>query len=406
MALPASGQISASDIRSELQLNISNFSFALAAYENYVPLNAYSSAIPPNTGQVDMSDWYSYCHSCSENCGATTFTVVGAQYVKIDLGTDFGRVDFSGSNSGCYGCLKKGTEILSDNLEKLKIEELSVGQKIFNGVDYNFIKSFDEVISDKLYVFNDGLIETSESHNHYIQNSFGVIEIITSDEVSIGDNFIKVDGTLIPIYKIEIKHGNFELINIGSSGNQLYVANEIITHNKCSCGWSIYSQFPYNSSGTFTGTSSTQYATGDTYNSTFSGSFNYTSLSGRYAYCFGLCSIQTTNFVLNCPVINLYWSFSQGADSGTFEIQVNSVQFVYQTSTSSGNITVAFGDVVDVFVSSTTSGGFVADATTSIVEDNTQVCSDNQTGFPTAYSNCTRTVAGYDLEVYGTAAQV
>jgi len=162
--------------------------------------------------------------------------------------------------------------------------------------------------------------------------------------------------------------------------------------------WALYLGYPYNSSGTLVGTSIASGGYGN-----FSSTYDYTYSTERNLYFFA--TDKGGRIQVSCPEVNLYWSFSLGANSGTFVIDVNGSQVVNETSTSSGNITVAFGDSVTVDVSSTVDF-LTADATTSIVEDSTQVCSDNQTGFPTAYSNCTRTVAGFDLEVYGTAAQV
>jgi len=166
--------------------------------------------------------------------------------------------------------------------------------------------------------------------------------------------------------------------------------------------WALYLGYPYNSSGTLVGTSIASGGVGS-----FSSIYDYTYSTERNLYFVAVHAFKLARIQVSCPEVNLYWSFGMGANSGTFVIYVNGSQVVSDTHGSSGNITVAFGDSIAVDVSSTADLGFTyADATTSIVEDSTQVCSDSQSGFPTAYSNCSH-VAGFDdLEVYGQAAQV
>ena len=271
MALPASGQISSSDIRSELQLNISDFSFALAAGSSYVRLNSQSPSLPPSNPTINlkMSDWYSYCHTCSVPCGNYHYYLNGGkEYIIVDLGTQSGKFTYSG----------------------------------FTG--------------DLPYRF--------------------------------------------------------------------------------------YLGYPYNSSGTLVGT---PIITDDGVNTNFNAQYNFLYTGERYLYY--LPGTKFAGLSVTCPNINLYWSFSQGADSGSFEITVNSNQVVYETNTNSGNISVNYGDTIGVNVVSNMGFGYTfADATTSIVEDGSTVCSDSQSSNPTAYSSCSRTVAGFDLQVYGTAAQV
>ena len=61
MALPASGQISMDDIRVELGVPTqSPFGLNEARSGTYVALNQNSPTLPPSSGQVSLSDWYSY----------------------------------------------------------------------------------------------------------------------------------------------------------------------------------------------------------------------------------------------------------------------------------------------------------------------------------------------------------
>ena len=61
MALPASGVISMDDIRVELGVPTqSPFGLNQARDGTYVALNQNSPTLPPSSGQVSLSDWYSY----------------------------------------------------------------------------------------------------------------------------------------------------------------------------------------------------------------------------------------------------------------------------------------------------------------------------------------------------------
>ena len=68
MALPLSGQLCMSSIRSELGIP-SQSPFCLDTAENggYVALNICSPYLPTNGDPANISEWYGYCHTCP--CG-------------------------------------------------------------------------------------------------------------------------------------------------------------------------------------------------------------------------------------------------------------------------------------------------------------------------------------------------
>jgi hypothetical protein len=71
MALPASGQISMDDIRIELGVPTQTpFGLNEARSGTYQALNQFSPSLPPSSGQVSLSDWYSYCQNCGYNSGS------------------------------------------------------------------------------------------------------------------------------------------------------------------------------------------------------------------------------------------------------------------------------------------------------------------------------------------------
>lgn len=64
--LPTSGQITMDMIRAELGVpSQTNFTLDNARDGVYAPLNPYSPYLPPFTGQVKLTDWYGYCHTCT-----------------------------------------------------------------------------------------------------------------------------------------------------------------------------------------------------------------------------------------------------------------------------------------------------------------------------------------------------
>jgi len=111
MALPASGQISWSDIRTETQATSrNNYSIAKAAWTagsysllEYPPINMGSTSRPNVSTPAAASEWYSYNHSAFSAAPATVTNLgnrakpnspYGDFYI-IDLGTTSGNVDWN-----------------------------------------------------------------------------------------------------------------------------------------------------------------------------------------------------------------------------------------------------------------------------------------------------------------------
>lgn len=68
MALPPSGTLSMNDIRVELGISTqSPFSLADASTGVYVAINTCSQYRPNGVSPYAISEWYSYCHTCT--CG-------------------------------------------------------------------------------------------------------------------------------------------------------------------------------------------------------------------------------------------------------------------------------------------------------------------------------------------------
>ena len=96
MALPSSGQISMNDIRAELGVSSqSPFSLNTARQGGYVALNQFSPTLPPYSGQVSLSSWYSYCQNCGYS--TTPFSYSSADVVTACGGTPSGTYYYSGT---------------------------------------------------------------------------------------------------------------------------------------------------------------------------------------------------------------------------------------------------------------------------------------------------------------------
>jgi len=70
MALPSSGTLSMSEIRAELGVTgQAPFSLYNASIGTYATINTCSQYRPNGTSPYAISEWYSYCHSCT--CGTS-----------------------------------------------------------------------------------------------------------------------------------------------------------------------------------------------------------------------------------------------------------------------------------------------------------------------------------------------
>lgn len=89
------------------------------------------------------------------------------------------------------------------------------------------IQMFRSVVVD----INNGLLISSPSHNHYVKRNGNWIIQKTGD-VIIGDILMDINNNEIEIKSMIYSEGQFDVYNIVVSGNHLYYANGILTHNK------------------------------------------------------------------------------------------------------------------------------------------------------------------------------
>jgi hypothetical protein len=107
MALPASGQISMDDIRTELGVSTqSPFGLNQARLGTYANINQFSPSKPPSSGQVSLASWYNYCQNCGYNSG--TFYYSGTSAALACAGTPDTTLYWSGT-------LELGTILYTDS---------------------------------------------------------------------------------------------------------------------------------------------------------------------------------------------------------------------------------------------------------------------------------------------------
>lgn len=115
MALPSSGQISMSQIRTELGIpSQSPFSLDTAENGSYVAINTNSSSRPNASNPAAMSEWYSYNHSAagcaaptiSLNTRCSTYVVLNVSYtgctnLEVEYSSNGGASWTTEGNTGC-----------------------------------------------------------------------------------------------------------------------------------------------------------------------------------------------------------------------------------------------------------------------------------------------------------------
>jgi len=142
------------------------------------------------------------------------------------------------------GCLIKGTLITmidgsTKPIERVKIDDtiLSITntQEFFNTNQFTTIGArvinWTVHLNQISYDINNGLLVSSESHNHVIKRN-NVWSIKKTPEIVIGDVFKDINNDEITITSIETVEGRPVVYNISVDNQSIYFANNILTHNK------------------------------------------------------------------------------------------------------------------------------------------------------------------------------
>ena len=167
-------------------------------------------------------------------------------------------VDYGGWNTynGCSdpNCLVKGTSIeMADGthklIEKIRLGDVLKGMKIndapeddtiigWSTDDLNLVETSVVVVgilpfaSKGIHNFNNGLIETSESHAHFIKrgNDWSFKQ---ARNIQVGDFLVDKNGNSIEITSIDVLQGDEKKIvySMDVENTDTYIANGLITHN-------------------------------------------------------------------------------------------------------------------------------------------------------------------------------
>jgi hypothetical protein len=166
-------------------------------------------------------------------------------------------VDWGGYQSGgsCSNqCTVKGTSIeMADGthklIEKIRVGDVLKGMKISDAPEDDTIVGWStdtlnlietEVVvmgilpfaSQSIHNFNNGLIETSESHAHFIKRGNDWF-FEQARNIQVGDFLVDKTGNSIEITSIDVLQGDERKIvySMDVENTDTYIANGLITHN-------------------------------------------------------------------------------------------------------------------------------------------------------------------------------
>ena len=164
---------------------------------------------------------------------------------------------YGGTQTGAscqQGCPVKGTSIeMADGtfklIEKIRIGDLLKGMKISDAPEddtivgwstdtLNLVETEVKVVgirplrSQRIHNFNNGLIETSDSHAHFIKRGNDWF-FEQSKNIQVGDFLVDKDGSSIEITSIDVLQGEDTKIvyAMDVENTDTYIANGLITHN-------------------------------------------------------------------------------------------------------------------------------------------------------------------------------
>lgn len=199
-------------------------------------------------------EYYLYSYSSWGGTDCSGYGVGGYSYGEYVC---LQSLDYGGYATGSLcapGCPVKGTSIeMADGthklIEKIRIGDLLKGMKIsdapeddtitgwstdnLNLTETNVIvKNIRPLRSQRIHNFNNGLIETSESHAHFIKRGNDWF-FEQSKNIQVGDFLVDKIGNSIEITSIDVLQGEDAKVvyMLDVETTDTYIANGIITHN-------------------------------------------------------------------------------------------------------------------------------------------------------------------------------
>ena len=150
----------------------------------------------------------------------------------------------------------EGTMIRTSLSSSVAVEDLQIGDKVLSkhipslpdmseGLDELYSWESDNAegnYSDALVVtnnsitvqgvrsFNNGALITSKAHNHIIKRD-GKWKVLPTKDVVVGDIFQDINGDEVMITSAEIELGEVKVYSLNVETDDVYYANDILTHN-------------------------------------------------------------------------------------------------------------------------------------------------------------------------------
>jgi hypothetical protein len=232
-------------------------------WENTYYIGAVFSYSPPPPSCY-YYEYYAYDYYAGNQCGGGYVSGYAYDY---GLGGCYTSLDYGGYNTYnvCAGqCLVKGTSIeMADGthklIEKIRVGDVLKGMKIsdapedgtivgwsteeLNLVETSVVvQSIIPISRTTTYIFNDGLLESTPEHAHFIKTE-NVWKFEQAKDVQVGDFLVDKQGNSVEIVSIEIyEHveatetdpGNSRKVvyDMNVETTDTYIANGMITHNR------------------------------------------------------------------------------------------------------------------------------------------------------------------------------
>lgn len=221
-------------------------------WQNTWRITAQFSAAPPPPSDCYSYQLNEYDYVSGIDCDGNSF---GYWNYSFGMTICARRLDSGGYQMGICdpNCLVKGTMVeMADGtfkaVEDIRSKDMLKGVAIQGAPTDDTIKNWSTdsleydycnvkvihaipVKVNSIYSFNNGIIESSESHAHFIKRG-NTWKFMNAKDLIVGDYLIKKDGTTIEITSIDIIEGENFVYDIDVETQDTYIANGFITHNR------------------------------------------------------------------------------------------------------------------------------------------------------------------------------
>lgn len=220
-------------------------------WQNTTYIAAAFTYVPPPPPPCNQYALEGYWEGVDCNGNAQSGYVYGDEYMCLQ------SLTYGGASTGAEcenGCTVKGTSIeMADGttklVEKIRVGDVLKGMKINDAPEDDtivgwstnnlnlietevIVRGIHPIYATGVHNFNNGLIETSESHAHFIKRG-DTWSFIQSKNIQVGDFLVDKDGTSIEIVSIDVLQGENRKVvyDINVETTDTYIANGLVTHN-------------------------------------------------------------------------------------------------------------------------------------------------------------------------------